>query len=241
VIFLIVIVAIGLYFTRNILVERGVEAGGDYALKVKTDLGSAGLSLGAGSLELNDYKIGNPEGFEAEDFLTIDHGLIDVKTGSLLGDEVLIDSLILENVEINFEQIDTRGNYLVILDNIKKLDMESSPDNKQKFRINRAAIRNIRVNAVLTLLGNQHYDQTFAVDNISLQNIGSDNGATLAQVTGRIIKVLIAKAVTTGKGILPGGLGENLNQFKDTAVEKAKEEAKDKLKDIGGSLLGGDK
>ena len=54
---LVVIGLASVYFYRNTLVETAVEESGDYVLGVSTDLGSANLDLGGGSVDLNDYSI----------------------------------------------------------------------------------------------------------------------------------------------------------------------------------------
>ena len=74
---LVVVALVAVYFVRNMLVEKAVEAGSAYALGVETDLGSAGLEIGGGSLELNNLDVSNPEGFTADNFLSLRHGMFD--------------------------------------------------------------------------------------------------------------------------------------------------------------------
>jgi len=124
----VLLVVVGLatvYFYRNALVEAAVEESGDYVLGVSTDLGSAGLDIRGGSVTLDNYSISNPDGFEGENFLSLEHGLLDVNSGSILDDEVVIDSLVLEGFRLNLEQIDKKGNYLTILDNLKKFEVSA--------------------------------------------------------------------------------------------------------------------
>ena len=93
VVILTVVALLVAYFARNMMVETAVEEGTGYALGVETDLGSAGLELGGGSLELNDLEIDNPEGFEADHFMTLRRGMLDVDAGSILDDEVMVARL----------------------------------------------------------------------------------------------------------------------------------------------------
>ena len=81
VIILVIVAVVAVYFVRNMLVEKGVEAGSTYALGVETDLGSASLELGGGSLALNNFVVSNPPGFEAENCLTLKRGIFDVDDG----------------------------------------------------------------------------------------------------------------------------------------------------------------
>jgi hypothetical protein len=224
------------YFVRNMLVEKAVEAGSEYALGVEADLGSASLGIRGGSLELNQLAVSNPEGFTAENFLSLRRGIFDVDAGSVLDDEVRVDSFIIEGVTLHLEQIDRKGNYKILLDHIKQLDMSSSGESR-KFRIGLIALRDINVTGSLSLLG-QKNERSFKLDNFSLRNVGSDNGATISQVTATVVRSLISKALAAGSAQLPEGFGGNLEDLKEQGIDKIKTEATDKLNELGKSLTG---
>ena len=154
----------------------------------------------------------------------------------MLDDEVKVDSFIFERVTLNLEQIDRKGNFQVLLDNIKRLDLSSSEES-QKFRIGLIALRDIQVSGSLSLLGRKA-EKSFKLDNFTLRDVGSDNGAKISEVTAMIVKTLISKALAQGGGLFPEGFGANLGELKDQGIEKAKTEATDKLKDLGKSLTG---
>ncbi|SYZ74769.1 conserved hypothetical protein [Candidatus Zixiibacteriota bacterium] len=238
---IVVLIAVPIiaYFVRNTLVKKAVEAGGTYALGVETDLGSAFLNIGGGSLKLNNLEIKNPEGFGTSDFMSLKKGILAVETGSILDKEVKIDSFVIEGVALNLEQIDKKGNYQVLLDNIKKMDISSSGES-QKFRIGLVALRDISVNGSLSLLGKKA-EKSFKLDNFTLRDIGSDNGAKISEITATVVKTLVSKALASGSGLLPDGFGKDLSSLKDQGIEEIKTEATDKLKDLGKSLTGGKK
>ncbi len=240
-IIIIVVVLVAVVLARNLIVKKAVEEGGDYALGVETKLGSADLALTGSSLKLKNFQVGNPEGFKAGDFMAIRLGILDVESGSVFSHEVVVDSLVLDGIDFNFEQIDAKGNFAAILDHIKKLDLGSSSESDQKFRIKQVSIRNISVAASLTLLGKEQYSKTFTVENISLQNIGGDNGATIGDITARVLKAVISKAAVTGQNLLPGGFGQNLDQLKDKTVQEVESKVSEDLKKVGGSLIKGKK
>lgn len=239
VLLVVVVVTVALvatYFVRNILVEKAVETGSEHALGVPTNLGSASLEIHGGSLELSNFEVSNPEGFTADNFLSLRRGVLAVKVGSVLDDEVVVDSLVIEGVTLNLEQIDRKGNCQVLLDHIKQLDMSSSGES-QKFRIGLIALRDINVNGSLSLLGKQT-EKSFKFDDFSLRNVGSENGVTVSEVTATVVKTLISKALASGSGLLSEGFGQNPGEIKDKAVEEIKTEATDKLKELGKSLTG---
>jgi hypothetical protein len=235
----VVLLIVGLtvaYVARNTLVEKAVEAGSTYALGVETDLGSASLEIGGGSLEMNNLRVGNPKGFTSDYFLTLRHGMFDVDAGSVLDKEVVVDSFIIEGVTLNLEQIDRNGNYQVLLDHIKKIDLSSSGES-QRFRIGLIALRDIKVIGALSLLG-KRVEKSFALADFSLRNVGSDKGAKVSELAATVVKSLITKALAAGGGMLPEGFGQNLGELKDQAVEGLKSEATSKLKDFSKSLTG---
>ena len=227
------------YFVRNGLVERAVEAGSAYALGVETDLGSAALEIGGGSLSLNNLEVSNPEGFTAEHILSLHRGVFDVDAGSVLDDEVVVDSLIIEGVTLHLEQIDNRGNYQVLLDHIKQMDLSSSEES-QKFRIGLIALRDIQVSGSLSLLG-QKMEKSYALDDFSLRNVGGEQGAKISDVTARVVKALLSKALAAGSGQLPEGFGKNVGGLTDQGLDDLKAAAADRLNDLSKSLSGGNK
>jgi hypothetical protein len=239
---LVVLLIVGVaaaYFVRNMLVERAVEAGSEYALGVETNLGSAGLELGGGSLNLNNLEVSNPDGFTADHILTLRRGFFDVDAGSVLDDEVVVDSFIIEGVTLNLEQIDNKGNFKVLLDNIKRLDLSSSEES-QKFRIGLIALRDINVSGSLSLMGKK-MEKSYKLDDFSIRDVGRDNGAKVSEVTAKVVNTLITKALASGSGVLPAGFGQNLGDLKDKGMDELKTEAADKLKELGGSLTGENK
>lgn len=241
---IIVLVVVGLagaYIGRNVLVAKAVETGSEYALGTDVTLGSASVSLGAGSLELNSYEVRNPEGFDSKNIFVIGHGVIDVATGTILDREVTIDSIILDGIEVTLEQVNDDGNYSPILNHIRTVDFGQSSESDRTFRIGKIAVRDVSVGAKLTVLGTQHFEKSYTLDNFEITNVGSDGGATIGQVSAIVFRGVMSRALDKAKSELPGGFGRPVKEQVQQKLEEAKESAIDKLKDAGGSLLGGDK
>lgn len=240
----VVVVVAGLiiaYFTRNYLVKRAIEKGGDYALGVQTVVGSVNLGIGAGRLEMKDLEVRNPEGFDGKDILSIKNADFDVETGSIFGNEVVVDSFVLDGLTVNLQQIDNRGNFSEILGHIKKLDLSSSSESQQRFRIKRLVMRDIGASASLILLGKKQAEQSFTIDNFTLKDVGGDKGATIGRLTAIVLHNVLTRAVAAGKKNLPGGFGDLVNSGVKENLQKLESEAKDKLKDLGKGLIGNDK
>jgi len=232
---ILLVIVIGLtaaYFYRNMLVEAAVEKSGTYVLKVDTNLGSASLDLGGGSLSLSDYTIDNPAGFEGDHFLKLDHAMVAVNSGSLLDDEVVIDSIVLEGFRLSLEQIDRKGNYLTLLDNLKKFNVSSDSESSKKLKVKKVALRDIGADLSLSLMGKVSEKKSFVLDDFTLKDVGGADGTT----TSGLIKTVIGELLTrVGKsGPLKGlDLDSQVDKLKDEGTKKIEETAKDKLKGLG--------
>ena len=237
-----VIIGLGAaWFTRNILVAKAIIAGSEYALGADVGLRSAGVAIGAGSLTLEEYVVHNPKGFRGDDFFRIDHGIIDVATGSILDKQVRVDSIVLEGVTLSLEQINQDGNYQKILDHIKGVDFGESSESDRTYKIDRLAVRDVTVEATLELMGKKQFEKSYTLDNFEIGNVGSNSGATIGQVSATLVRAVLSRALDKAGSELPGGFGRPIQeQFKEK-LDEAKDEAVDKLKDAGKSLLGGDK
>lgn len=220
------------YFYRNMLVETAVEESGDYVLAVETNLGSANLDLSGGSLSLADYSIANPVGFEGENFLTLKKGIVAVDNGSLLDNEVVVDSIVLEGFRLSLEQIDRKGNYLTLLDNIKKFDVSSESESSKRLIVKKVALRDIGADLSLSLMGKVSEKKSFTLKDFTIENIGGTDGTTTSGIIKQVMSELLTRA---GKeGALSGlDIDGQLNKLKEEGTEKLEGAAKDKLKNLG--------
>jgi len=215
------------YMGRNLIVERSVEAGGEYALGVETSLASAEVGLTHGRCELNKYKIDNPEGFEQEEFLTINKFVFDIEAGSIFDEVVVIDSLIIDGLVLNLEQIDANGNYVQILNHIKELDMGESSDSERKLIVRKALLSELTLNTAVTIMGKKQHEGSSSIDGFELTNIGGNDGMTVSQLSAFLVKTLINKSLSSGK--FPTNLSGE--------VDKLKDKGKDLIEDGVNNLL----
>jgi hypothetical protein len=240
-VFVVIIALVVAYFGRNWLVGRAIETGGEYATGTKTVLGSAEVSLRGGKLDLNDLEIRNPTGFDGDNLLDVRFGHIVVDAGSIFGNEIVIDTLLLDGIKVSLTQIDDKGNFLVVLNHIKGLDMGSSDEDSKKIKIAHVSVQNISVAGSLTLLGKKQYEKSFDVNGFAMQNVGGADGSSLGQIIAAVVKEILSKTAAAGSGQLSGRLGESLNQAKSNVLKQADSEVKSKIEDLGKKLLGGDK
>jgi hypothetical protein len=235
----IIVVGLGAaWFARNWLVERAIEAGCTYALGVDTELGGASVNLSGANLKLNSLEIDNPEGFEADKFLTMRLGVFDFDAGSVFADKAVVDSLVIEGITLNLEQTGTSGNYAVLMDNIKKVDMSAfSSKEKTKYRIGLVAVRDIQVRAKLSVLG-KNIEKTFTIENFTMRNVGGDKGATIGGIIARIVQTIVTKALSAASGMFSEGFGKAVRSLEDKGSEAIKSGVSGQLKGLSKSVTG---
>lgn len=240
--FLLIVIA-GLtaaYHTRNIVVEWGIEEGSSAALGVETELGSADLGITAGYLKLNDFEVSNPNGFDGSHIITIEFGMLDLDESSLFSDKVTADSIIFESVNVSIIHDEGRSNYSQLMENIRELKSEPS-ESQQKFVIKKIVIKDVSVTASISILNQKTYTKSITIKDITLRNVGGDDGATIGKLTVSIVRKIISEAVKEMKNELPGDISKHLKRFDKNVIGKAGKDVIDKVKKLGSSIFGGNK
>ncbi|MGQ0613265.1 MAG: AsmA family protein [Planctomycetaceae bacterium] len=194
--------------------RTAVERGGSYALGVKTTLQGIDLSLFGGDASLTGLTIGNPAGFASPHFLDLRQGSIAVTLKSVLGDKVEVPSLVLEGLDLRLDRSDQGANYDVILAHVKRLEGEKKPEESSKsFVIREVILRDVRVDAKLSLAGVLKPAVQLRIEEIRFTNVGEE-GIPMSRVYGLILKGLLGGVLDAGSGILPdeiaGGLKDGL-------------------------------
>ncbi len=195
--------------------KAAMEAGGAAALGVRTSVGSVHLGVFRGRCSLKAVRLDNPPGYKTPYFLDLGKGSVEVSLKSVMGDQVEIPSLTLDDVTVNLDRSGGDANYDVILENLKKLEGEPKPEagKKKRFVIREVVIRNIRVNAQLSIAGVLKPTVPLLIDEMRLTDVGEE-GVPLSRVFDKIIGGLLRGIAEAGVGILPdeitGGLKKGL-------------------------------
>lgn len=242
-VWLFILVILGLaaaYLGRNALVAKAIEEGGNYSLGVDTHLGSANVAVTAGSLEMNQYKVANPKGFESPDFFSIEHGVLVVNSGSVFSDTVEIDSIVLNDIKVTLEAKGGKTNYGALMENISKVEFGSSEKSPVMLRIKKIGLSNISVDASISLPTGKEFKKSFVLENIEMRDIGND-GASISKVIALVIQEVVKKSVAEGKKILPGDYGNYLDNVGKSGLDQVTSDIKDRVGNLGESLFGGEK
>lgn len=208
-ILLIVIIVVGVFIYIDAIAKSAIERGATYALGVNTSLDSADVQVFQGQVELAKLNVSNPDGYASDHFLDLGTGNMRVTLGSLRQDVVHVPHLRLIGADINLEKKAGAANYQVILDNLKKLQGDQPREGK-RFIIDELVIRDVDVHVdLLSAAGLGGADDltrvTVPIDEVKLEDVGKQDGrgVTIGELSGLVLKAMLASAVEKGAGLIP--------------------------------------
>jgi hypothetical protein len=246
---LIALVAAFVYI--DTIARKAIEAGASYAMGVDTTLDQADVGLFTGRFAMSGLNIANPQGFTTPHFLRLGSGGVAVSLGSLRSDVVELTELQLQSIDMNLQKTAGQANYQVILNNLKRFE-STEPTQKQqeqgggkKFVIKEVLIKDVMVHVDLLPEGGKLTQVNVPIDQIRLSNVGSDsnNAVLISDLSGVLVKAIIAAAIQKAGKELPGEvLGElqsGLSQLQDLGEMgiQAVSEFGGKVQEIGGKAV----
>ena len=205
------------------LVKAGMETAGPKVTQTTLTVDTVNISLLAGSAGVKGLALGNPEGYQAPQSISVSNVAISLVPGSVLSDKIVIHSIEVRAPEITFEGNPLGANNLAkIMANVNAMTGStanaganapaSAPagGNKsaKKFEVDDFLITGATVHANLTGLVNKEI--TLPLPDIHLTDLGKgSDGITGADLTQRVlgeittetIKTLVSSATQWGKGV----------------------------------------
>jgi len=223
----------------NTLLKIGITKGASSALKVQVELGSIRLSILGGSVKLKDLVVHNPAGYELPTLMKLGGADVKVNIGSLMGDKVDIDHIILDNVEVTIEEKGLSTNLNDILKSLPK-STEQAPASSEpatggkKLHIKTLEINNVAVTAKLLPIPGKSSAVTFKIAPIKMTDLGSDNKLDMAALSGKILEAIAEGVAKQGADLLPADVTGSLK----SGLGKTGEAVQSTGKKISEGLLG---
>lgn len=235
IVFLVVLLGVGFVVYVDTLAKDAIENGATQALGVETTLGKADVGILGGTFSMGSLNVANPEGYDADSFLTLGDGSMAVSFASLRQDVVELPTLNLNDIEMSLQRKGGKANYDVILDNLEAYEKQGEPSKGEakRFIIRTLTIRNINVHVDLLPEAGEMTKVDIPVEEITLTDVGSDTskGMLLSELSGVILKTIMTVVVNKGGDLLPADLLNDLeSQLGDL----------EGLADIGIGVLVGD-
>ena len=220
---LLLALAVGVYLVlaRNLdaLVVNGVNTYGPKLTQTKVELAGASLSPLSGSGTLTGLTVGNPKGWSDGRAFYLGKVHLDIQPRSVLGDPIIVNEILIDQPEFNYETRILSSNIKDLLKNIEGFtgggggqEPVTKDGKPRKFIVKKFRFTNgkARVELAANAL-------TVTLPPISLDDIGvAEGGITADQLSGVLMrKVLASVAEGTASAVKSGDL--SVDKLKDAA------------------------
>jgi hypothetical protein len=212
---LIIVVVAGafIYLSMNYssIVKAGVETYGPQFTQTTVGLDGVKASPFAGEVSLQDFQIGNPQGYKTTHAFKVGEVKVSVDLGSLTSDVIRIREIVIDGPDIIYELGGPGGSNLqTIQKNVAKASgpaggaqaKQTSGEGK-KVIIDNLYIRKPKVALSAGVLAGKTVE--VPVPDIHLKDIGKDaqggKGVTMADAAEKVMDELMAKVTNAAKGI----------------------------------------
>ncbi|MDT8390251.1 MAG: hypothetical protein RRC34_07060 [Lentisphaeria bacterium] len=205
----IIIAVVAVFAGLNSMIKAGVETIGPKVVKAPVTLGKVSLSPFSGNGEINDFIVGNPNGFTSDSSFELGTVKLDIELSSLMSDTVVINEITVDGPKITYERALKTSNLKTILDNVKAFagggddtteEPEKTPEKPtsdkpaKTFIIRKIALTNTSARVTTTLL--KDASATLTIPDILLTDIGVEKGgATSAEVVQEILKQVLSSVL----------------------------------------------
>lgn len=248
---LIILLAAGviiLFSSLNSIVEKAVNAEGPKITKTAVHLDKADISLLSGSGVFSGFTVSNPEGFGGGDALQVGAIAVNLDTGTVLKDVIVVRNITVDSPEIMYELGKNTSNIDELLQNIQNYADRNEGKNSsgtsekadtqksgKKVIIDELIIRNAKATLRVPML---RLSVRVPLPEIRLTDIGRrESGSSFARTAVIIVKevsrtlaeVTASQTRNLGSALLKGG--EKAESTLMREGEKAGDTAKNLLKD----------
>jgi hypothetical protein len=248
---LILILAVAVVaFKLDSIVKAGIETVGPRLTKTTVTLEKVNLRPLSGSGALHGFVIGTPVGFQAEYTMKMGLAHLDLQPGSLLGEKIVIDEILIEGPEIILEGGLKENNLTALQKNVNESvgATEGAPTSEpaadepagvqRKLQVNRFKLTGARVHLRLSMM--QGRSLTITAPDIEFTDLGTGpDGITVGELTQRALNALTrdvlaaaAKSATELGREAAGAAGQAATEAVDGVSKEAVGKATEGLKNL---------
>ena len=158
---LIIVLSLIIVFRDNI-VKSVVPVVGKWAVGTEIHIGEFETSIVQGRVRIADLKISNPDGYEKENLLSLKETVIDLKTDTLLTQNIILEELTVDELVINAEIArDGKLNFVKLNEYVQKKfppqpkddsDKDESSDEPESGNDITVLIENFKLNGKFAVL-----------------------------------------------------------------------------------------
>lgn len=220
----VVIVLIVVGFFLGDVVKAGMNTVGPKVTQTAFSVDAVHVMPLVGSVSLNNFVIGNPEGYKEASAISIGKTAVSVAPFSVLSDKIIVKSIEVRSPEIDFEGNPLGANNLQkIMDNVNAFagGTEAKPDTNTPAKPNEAqSAKKLQVDDFLITGAKVHFKgTTLPLPDIHLSNLGQGpDGITpaelikevLSQVNTATLQAVVSSVGDPGKAL--GGEASKLGK-----------------------------
>jgi uncharacterized protein involved in outer membrane biogenesis len=210
-------VVVAILFTDK-AVKTVVEKAGTKTLSVPVRVGKATASLLSGDVRLQDITVANPPGYEGAALVKLQRVDIQANVESVLGKQILIKDMKLQNMEVFVEQKGLQNNLYQV---IKPLQERREPTGRGLV-IDNLEITDVTVHAGLVALPGQPQSVELKLASIRMVDLGRNEKVDTAVLISKIVLAVAAGIAEQGGGILPKETIGDLGSILDKAIDIGK-------------------
>jgi hypothetical protein len=199
---LIVAVMIGVGLFLGSIVKKGMETVGPKITQVSIKVDAVNLSLLSGSARVKGLVVGNPQGYNTPQAISVGSAAVGVNPLSVFSDKIVVRSVRVEAAEITFEGNLGGNNLSKIMENVNAIAKSGGPvstnttakaanEPGRKIEVDDLLITGAIVHVRLTGIGGGV--MTLPLPDIHLTNLGKDSGG----ITATDLTRLMLGAITT--------------------------------------------
>lgn len=225
-------VAVGLR-NLDVLVEAAIESVGPMVTQTDVQVDRVAIELGQGRGEVHGLTVANPEGFSDQPILRVGQAALELRTGSLREDVIVLREILVDGVHINAEHRNlTEINLKTMLDNIRPEQTEepyksstAAPD--VRFMVEKLSFTGASLNLSSDELG----ERELALSDLHLEELGDrEKGLSPVELARALVQPLLELArerveeelKAEAEGALRDRLEEELSEGDAEAVERAR-------------------
>ena len=196
------------------------------------DIGKDGKPL-SGTVSVGDVAVANPEGYKAQNAVSIDEILVLTEFDDVLSGPVKIQEVTISQPQIWVEGGFSDNNLTALKNKLPQSDSEPSQKSSDEAEPKEAA-RPIQIDLLQIVDATAHLTHplktTLALEPIKVQGIGKgDEGASLADVTG----IVMSQMTSVAKAVVSTRLSEEVKTKGKEVLKNVTDKAKDKLGGVG--------
>jgi len=207
VVLFVVIVLMLAIFNLGTIVKSAVNTYGPEITKTQMQVDKADVSVFQAQAGLENFVLGNPEGFSSPNAITVGSIIIDVDETTLTQNTVIIDRIEVNQPEITYELKGMTDNFRAIIDNMEKSESPGKKGGEKKAQtkdrkksgkkviIRDLILKNIKIKTASDIVGGDIVSTT--ISEIHLRDIGEkQNGVDMAQAVLMVLNDIYSQVIS---------------------------------------------